>query len=255
MFHKGILHKINDSHWTITVKENTLTNSYNFTTETIQSLVQTNNFLQWHNHLISQKGNEHLNQLNATIETISKKPRLRIFDHPLSSWSKETSFTYDQLRRSFGFRNISKLLPVLRETCEPNFHISTFDAGTIVDIGTTATVDKSKRNTAGVPLPSSFGDAMQVDIIFGSRTSINSIKYSLFIADRATRYKTILPLENFTADILFQLQKFCKEIGFVPRKFISDCDNKLFSLTIQQWLVANNSSITVAPANATGVPS
>ena len=85
-----------------------------------------------------------------------------------------------------------------------------------------------------------------MDIVFRAKSSINGIKYGLFIVDRATRYKTILPIKKLTSDILFQLQKFCNELGFVPRKFVSDCDHKLFSLTIQKWLLENNSSATVA---------
>lgn len=165
----------------------------------------------------------------------------------ISSRAKETSYTFDQLRRSFGFRNISKILPIIKATCKNNFHISTLDEEPIQDLGVTATVDKSKRNTTPIPLPEQFGDVIHMDIVFGSKSAINGIKYGLFLVDRATRYKTILPLKNLTTDILFQLQKFCQELGFVPKHFISDCDHKLFSLTIQQWLISNNSNVTVAP--------
>ena len=170
-----------------------------------------------------------------------------IFDKPLSSIAKEVSFTYDQFHRRFGFWNIHKILPIIKSACKHNFHIYSTNTEPIQDIGAFSTVDKSKRNTTPVDLPPKFGDTMHMDIVLGAKTAINGIEYGLFIVDRATRYKTILPLKNLTSDILFQLQKFCHEIGFVPRKFIADCDNKLFSLTIQTWLLENNSSVTVAP--------
>ena len=119
----------------------------------------------------------------------------------------------------------------LNNTSQPTFSISTKDLEPLVDIGTTATIDKNNKNTSPLPLPNQFGQVMHMDILFGSRTAIAGIKYALFIVDRATRQKFILPLTNLKNDILDQLKQFCQELGFVPKRFLSDCDNKLFSLT------------------------
>lgn len=248
MFKKGILHKIDSDSWTIILsRSKNRVDQINISSDDISCMLEHNNFLKGHSHLTTVKANQHTKELHNEVASISKKPHFQIFDKPLSSSAKEISFTYDQLRRCFGFRNIHKLLPILKETSQTNFSISAADSEPIADLASFSTIDKSKRNTHPVDLPESFGHTMHMDIVFGSKTAINGIKYGLFIVDRATRYKTILPLRNLTSDILFQLQKFCRSIGFVPHKFIADCDHKLFSLTIQQWLVNNNSSITVAP--------
>ena len=68
-----------------------------------------------------------------------------------------------------------------------------------------------------------------------------------FLVDKATRYKSIYPLTNLKSDILNQIQQFCANIGFVPRRFACDCDNKLMSKQIQQWLAKNNSIINCSP--------
>lgn len=83
-------------------------------------------------------------------------------------------------------------------------------------------------------LPNEFRQVIHMDIFFGSRTAIGGIKYVLFIVDRATRQISILPLTNLKNDILDRLKTFCQDLGFVPKIFLSDCDNKLFSSTISK---------------------
>ena len=116
-----------------------------------------------------------------------------------------------------------------------------------MDLGTTATVDKSNRNKTPLTLPEQFADTVHMDILYGANTAHGGIKYALYIVDRTTRYKYIHPLKNLTTDILDGIKSFCSDMGTVPKRFISDCDNRLFSSAVSDWLKDNNSQITAAP--------
>ena len=43
------------------------------------------------------------------------------------------------------------------------------------------------------------------------------------------------------------MQTFCNDYNKAPTKFISDCDQRLFSKSITTWLKQNNSTIHAAP--------
>ena len=96
-------------------------------------------------------------------------------------------------------------------------------------------------------MPESFGDTVHLDILYGSATAHGNVKYGLYPIDRATIYKAIYPISDLSADIIPQLKKFCNEMNTTPKHFISDCDSRLFSKDIQDWLDSNNSRITCAP--------
>ena len=174
-------------------------------------------------------------------------PPLRPVDTPIPSIPQRVSFTHDQLRKGFGFRNIDNIIKHLKDTCHDNFSISTHDQEPTIDLGRTATIERPKRNTQPNPLPKHFGNTIHMDIIFGSRVAIRGVKYGLFLIDKATRQKYIYPLRDLKDDILTQIQQFCADIGFVPRRFISDCDNKLMGKAIREWLSKQNSIVHHAP--------
>ena len=209
----------------------------------IDELHANGRLLQGHQYLLS-------NDTEATstnTDTNLPKPKLRTHDLPISSLPNDVSFTINQIQRGFGFRNINNIRKQIRETSQNNFSISTSDQEPILDLGSKATIDKSKRNTTPVTMPSRFGEAVHMDILYGSATAHGQVKYALYMIDRATRYKSIYPMQDLTKDILPSIKKYCNDIECVPKHFISDCDNKLFSDEVQAWLTENNSRITSAP--------
>ena len=70
------------------------------------------------NHVDEQK----LTNSDTTDHTF-QPPTLQAHDNPISSLLRDVSYTVDELRRAFGFRNISSILPHLETTSQPNFHI------------------------------------------------------------------------------------------------------------------------------------
>ena len=103
------------------------------------------------------------------------------------------------------------MLAQLQETSQPNFSISSKDSKLIVDLGQVATVDKFKRDTVPLDLPTSFGEVVHLDILFGAGVAHGGTKYTLYPVDRATRYKMIYPLTNLGDDMFQQLQNFCND--------------------------------------------
>ena len=214
-----------------------------FSTNDISDLHDKGRLLPGHQQLLTDAPSP------PTVENATNLPTppLRTHDLPISSLPKDVSFTVDQLQRRFGFRNINNILPQIRETSLPNYSISAQDTEPILDLGNTATIDKSKRNTTPINLPTKFGDVVHMDILYGSATAHGQIKYALYLIDRASRYKAIYPIKDLSNDILPNIQQFCNEMGTVPSRFICDCDQRLFSSEVQQWLTNNNSRINAAP--------
>ena len=120
----------------------------------------------------------------------------------------------------------------MKETAQPNFSISTNTREKILDLGEVATIPKSSSPKTSVPLPNKFGSVIDMDIIYGTQTAYNGIKYALFLVDRATRHKFVLPMKNLKTDLLPTLQQFCSNIGFTPQRFVTDFDHKLMGRAV-----------------------
>ena len=245
LFYRGVLHKKSKYTWSITYKTSKRSHkTFDIPQDDLYNLYQNGNLLFGHKHLITT---------NETPEsTIEDKfsfptPSLPIHDQPISSLNKDVSFTVNQLRRAFGFRNINQLLPHIKQCSQQNFSISTQDEEPFVDLGQTATIDKTKKNSTPLDLPNFFGHTIHVDILFGAGTAHGGAKYALYFVDRASRYKMIYPLKNLTTDILDKFQQHSKDLGFTPKRYISDCDKKLFSAEVKTWLEDNKSKINAAP--------
>ena len=148
--------------------------------------------LRGHGHLVRS-----LDFFSSTSKSPKNSPSFRPplpTEHkPLSSWSSDVSYTMEQLKKGFRFRNIENILPQIKETTQSNFSLTTKDKEKILDLGECATIPQSKRNTTPLPLPHSFGDVMHMDIIYGTVTAIEGYRYALFIVDRATQTRFILP--------------------------------------------------------------
>lgn len=172
---------------------------------------------------------------------------LRSHNIPISSIPNDVSFTLDQIRRGFGFRNIDRCIKQIQKNSLPNYFISTTDYEPVTDLGTIATIDKANRNKTPLTLPTAFGDTVHMDILYGANTAHGGIKYALYIVDRATRYKYIHPMKNLSSDILDGIKSYCNDMKTVPKRFISDRDCRLFSEDVITWLREKNSHIHAAP--------
>ena len=222
--------------------------------------VTASNLLHAYNNNFILRGHEHLiRSLNPSTlppnlfdsNAAIKQPLLPTEYKSISSDPSHTSFTTDQLRKAFGFRNIDAILPQIQKTSIPNFSISTKDREKVIDLGDVATIPKSKRNTQPLPLPTNFGDVMHMDVVYGTVTAINGIRYGLFIVDRATRHRYVLPMKNLKNDLLPTLKTFINQIGLTPKRFITDFDHKLMGKAVLDYFVDAEGSCIIesAPPN------
>ena len=149
------------------------------------ALHQDGKILQGHTHLIRQLRS--LKNLSSSPQTKTSPsfPPLPTEHKPISTWPATTSFSIDQLRRGFGFRQIDSILPQIQQTSVPNFTISTKDREKIIDLGEIATVSTTKSQKSLLPLPHHFAEVMHMDILYGTVTAHENIRYALFIVDRA----------------------------------------------------------------------
>ena len=153
----------------------------------------------------------------------------------------------NDLRQGFGLWNASNVVKRLHEFAKPTFSHTTPDGPEIIDLGSVATIDKSKRNTTPLSLPASFGDIIHCDILYGSRTSITGYRYALYLIDKATRFKIEYDLKSLN-DVLSTFKKFCADIGTIPKELRTDFDKKLMGRAMQVFMNDNNSVITSVPA-------
>ena len=174
-------------------------------------------------------------------------PPVRTIDKPDSSSPKEQTFTIDQLHKYFGFRNTKSILPHLRDCFQPNFHISLDEPETILNLGDTATIDKTKLNKTPVKLPPQLGDVLHIDIGYGCTAGIGGIKYCLFAVDRATRQKFIYPIKSLQDDILPSLQHLVTDLKRPPGKIVTDFDSKLMGQAPRRYLHSIGTQVEAAP--------
>jgi len=203
----------------------------------IIDLYTSNHLLMGHSHLITTMQNQK-----------SDNPPLRTVDKALAQSDTTTSYTIDQMRKMFGFRNIQSILAELKQTTQ-NLHVSTTDNEPIIDLGEVSTIPKPRRNTTPLNLPEKFGDLIHMDILFGSGTSIGGYRYALFLVDRATRQKFAYPMRSLKVDLLSTLKTFCSDIHRVPKAFKTDFDHKLMGKEVQYFLKSNQSTIESVPPN------
>ena len=92
----------------------------------------------------------------------------------------------EQLKKAFGFSNIGSILNEIKSISQ-NANISTILEENLIDLGEVTKFDRPKRNKSPLELPTSLGDVVHVDILFGAGTSIGGYRYALFLVDKATR--------------------------------------------------------------------
>jgi len=70
---------------------------------------------------------------------------------------------------------------------------------------------------------------------------------SLFIVDRATRFKFLYPLKNLKEDILSSIQQFAIDIQRFPKCIRTDFDYKLMRSKLVAYATNNHCIIESAP--------
>ena len=209
----------------------------------ILAMIRHKDLLHGHHHLVT--GPQASSPL-ANLEPLPL-PKIPVTEHVLMSSNKMQSITVTQLQRSFGYRDVSTFVPHLHNLYQPTFHISSTDREPILSLGETSTVPRTRSNSVPLDLPQCFGDTVHCDIVFGSRVGISGTKYALLFVDRGTRCKFVYPLKDLKKDILPSFKQLVSDLGFCPRRFISDCDKKLFGKAVRSYLVDKKSSITATP--------
>jgi len=208
----------------------------------VKSMSQSNKILLGHKH-----------KINESISTSNKTYPIKItIDTPLSHIPTSTTMTIDQLRKAFGFRNVTSILNEIKATSQ-NLHLSTLDKEPIIDIGTIATIDKRPRNTHPLVLPKQLGDVLHMDIIYGSGTALQGIKYCLFAVDRATRHKFVYPLQSLQTDIVPAINNLIKDIGCDPKLIRTDFDHKLMGSKVIEYLQNKSTILQSAPPDQQNV--
>jgi hypothetical protein len=151
-------------------------------------------------------------------------PILRCIDKASSSLPSRITLSEDFIRASMGFRCIDTIKRNLPALYQDTITLDSLPQDAVLDSGDFATMKKTPRNTSPVPRPNSFGDVIHCDIIFGPEVALANVHYGLLFTDRFSRMTYILPLQNLNSDIIKQLDCFFAQLGFVPRRLISDFD-------------------------------
>jgi hypothetical protein len=175
-------------------------------------------------------------------------PILRCVDKMSLPLPSRLTVTEDFIRASVGFRRIDSIKQHLSTLYQDTISIDSLPPDAVMDLGDCATLRKSPRNTTPVPRPSTYGDVIHMDIVFGPDVSVGNIHYGLIFTDRYSRMTYIYPLQNLTFDIKKQLEAFFAHLGFSPKRLISDFDTKLIGGQAREYLNALKIHVNAAPA-------
>jgi hypothetical protein len=140
--------------------------------------------------------------------SIASVPILRCVDKPSSHLPARITFTEDFLRASVGFRRIDTMKSHLSKLYQDTILIDKLPADAVLDTGEFANLRKTPRNTTPVPRPSSFGEVIHMDIVFGPDIAVGNIHYGLLFTDRYSRMTYLYPLQNLTSDIVCSFRFF-----------------------------------------------
>lgn len=61
-------------------------------------------------------------------------------------------------------------------------------------------------------------------------------KYDLFVVNRASRYKYSFKLKSIKKDTLPAFKKLSTDMGFAPKKIVTDFDHKLMGKSVTDYL-------------------
>jgi len=114
-------------------------------------------------------------------------------DKPSSSLPRIITLSEDYLRASVGFRQTDSIQKYFSALYQDTVKFDSLPADAVLDPGDYATLWKKNRNTTPVPRPSSFGDVIHLDIVFGPEVSIGNVHYALLFSDWYSRMNYIYP--------------------------------------------------------------
>jgi len=192
------------------------------------------------------------------LSTMSSEEISRLLHHPDTSFSDvclcdtanasdtKTHWSSEEFHRIMGCRkfcNYKHILDISR-------------GGEWIDgsefpmsLGSFATIPKAKRGTPLDRTSYRFLDAIHMDIAFGDCVSVGGYHYALVLIDCVTQYNWAFGLKTLSSEcILAALCLFCVAAGSLARCFYCDCDPKLVSRAISDYLVDNFSKVVAAPA-------
>ncbi len=170
-------------------------------------------------------------------------------DKVSTSLPSRLTLTEDYIQASVGFRRVDTLKSHLHDLYQDSVVLDSLPPDAVLDMGDLAMLCKTPCNTHPVPRPSSLGDVIHMDIVFGPDVSLGNIHYGLMFSDRATRMTFIYPLQNLTSDIPRQLEYFFAHLGFTPKRLISDFDSKLIGGKARDYLNSLRIHVNAAPAH------
>jgi hypothetical protein len=128
-----------------------------------------------------------------------------------------------------------------------SIRLDSLPADAILDPGELATMDKKPRCTQPVTCPSSFGEVMYLDIIFGPEISVGNVHYGLLFTDCYSRMTYLYLLHNLTSDIPKQMEAFFAHIGIIPQRLISEFDMKVIAGKAREYLKCLLVHVNAAP--------
>eukprot|EP00957_Ditylum_brightwellii_P195695 14910160-Ditylum_brightwellii.AAC.1 len=119
-----------------------------------------------------------------------------------------------------------------------------------------ATLPKAKHNTSPLSQPSSFGSTFHYDIVYGANIAIGGYRYCLWLVDRATQLILKYPLKSLNKEeILCAMKLFVHNIGgSLSSKMIANCDFKLISGTVHEFLAGVHLDSPDGSTIVTGTP-
>jgi hypothetical protein len=108
-------------------------------------------------------------------------------DKVSTSLPSRLTLTEDYIQASVGFRRVDTLKSHLHDLYQDSVVLDSLPPDAVLDMGDLAMLCKTPCNTHPVPRPSSLGDVIHMDIVFGPDVSLGNIHYGLMFSDRATR--------------------------------------------------------------------
>ena len=146
-----------------------------------------------------------------------------------STRPKVVTYYRDVFQKAIGFRNVDKVLAKMKQVSQPTLKINYLVRDPMWDPGEMATMPKQRRNTTLLQRPDLFGDVVQFDIVYGSRTAIGGYRYALWFVDRQSKHIYQYHLTYLASDELLKaLRLFRRDMGgCYPDKMIVDRDFNL----------------------------
>jgi len=171
-------------------------------------------------------------------------PAIRPCDTPNGS-DTARHFTADQIYKLFGnrrFRNYANICVVAKDSKFINSGDPT------PSLGEYSTIAKRAKGST-LPRPRRALERVHLDIVFGDGLGRMGYRYALLLVDRATRFIWVFGLKSLHADAFISaFKQFRAEAGGLAVQFRTDCDAKLLSHAVVDWLRSNGSDIASAPA-------